>query len=62
MLAKGLQSFFNQVPATLTAMFIFLSVFVAVSLYVIWRKEAQAFYERLAQIPFTIDEENQNGK
>lgn len=61
MLAKGLQTFFTNIPATLTAMFIFLAVFTAISIFVIWRRGAAGYYSQLAQIPFSVEEENQHG-
>jgi hypothetical protein len=62
MLAKGLQTFFNNIPATLSAMFIFLGLFLGLSVFLIWRRGAAAHYQRLAQIPFTVEEDNSNGQ
>lgn len=61
MLSRGLQSFFSNVPATLTAMFIFLAVFLGISVFLIWRREANAHYDQLAQIPFTVEEDKSHG-
>jgi hypothetical protein len=61
MLSKGLQAFFSNIPATLTAMFLFLAVFLGISVFLIWRRNATAYYNQLAQIPFTVDEEKANG-
>ncbi len=63
MLSKGLQTFFTHVPATLTGMFIFLSVFVTICCFVMWRRGATSYYAEMAKIPFMLEEqENQNGK
>lgn len=62
MLSRGLQSLFHDIPSTLTAMFIFLTVFLAVTVYVFWRRGAASYYGKLAQIPFSVEEETQNGK
>lgn len=50
-------SYFTDIHYTITALFIFLTVFIGVTLWA-YRKSAKPLYEKMGELPFSEDLKN----